>query len=353
VITSQRLLGGVPVAVTVETNHDLGQARSLAVAASQAQGFDQTDEQRVRLVATEMATSFVQKPWSGRICVRLLQCGDLGGVEIVATDRGPGIPATGARRAPVAATVEAAGGFQGTMTRTSDLFDLYAAPGRGTVMMSRVWGKRSFGPCESQFEVGSMMEPIVGEDVSGDAWAVEQSAGRVVALVADGLGHGVDAAAASAAAVTAFRQRYLDPVEDIVAHIHQALRGTRGAAIAVAEIDSDVGRLRFSGIGNIAARLFVGGVDRSLISRFGIAGYKSPKIRVHDEAWADGTLLVMHSDGLSSSWGLHGYLGLLSHHPQLVAATVMRDAGRVNDDALVLALADAHEETATNSGLVR
>lgn len=349
-ITSQRLLrNGLSVAVSVETNHDLGQARSLAVAAAQAQGFDQTDEQRVRLVATEMATSLVQHAWSGRICVRLLQCGERGGVELVATDRGPGMPATGTRSAPLEATVDADVGGQGTMTRISDLFDLYAAPGRGTVMMSRLWGKRPSVASEGQFLVGSMMEPKTGEEISGDAWAVEQSGSRAVALVADGLGYGVDAAAASAAAVKAFRQRYREPVTDIVGHIHRALRGTRGAAVAVAEIDAGIGRLRFCGIGNISARLFVAGTQRNLISEFGIAGYQAPKIRAYDEDWAEGAMLVMHSDGLSTSWDFSGYSGLLGHHPQLAAATVMRDAPRATDDALVLALRRADKATATTT----
>lgn len=349
-ITSQRVLrNGLSVAVSVETNHDLGQARSLAVAAAQAQGFDQTHQGQVRLVATEMATNVMREAGSGRIFVRLVECGNQGGVELVATDHGPGTPATQTRGASDGRTVLTDVESLGAMARVCDLFDVYRAPGRGTVMMARLWGARPAVVPEGQFLVGSMMEPIAGEEISGDAWAVEQSAGRVVALVADGLGHGVDAAAASAAAVNAFRQRYREPVTDIAGHIRRALRGTRGAAIAVAEIDAGIGRLRFCGIGNISARLFVAGTQRNLISQFGIAGYQAPKIRAYDEDWAEGAMLVMHSDGLSTSWDFSGYSGLLGHHPQLAAATVMRDAPRATDDALVLALRRADKATATTT----
>lgn len=349
-ITGQRLLGsGMPVAVSVEQEQNLRDVSRLAAAAAAAQGFDQTHQGQVRLVATEMATNVMREAGSGRIFVRLVECGNQGGVELVATDHGPGTPATQTRGASDGRTVLTDVESLGAMARVCDLFDVYRAPGRGTVMMARLWGARPAVVPEGQFLVGSMMEPIAGEEVCGDAWAVEQSAGRVVALVADGLGHGVDAAAASAAAVNAFRQRYREPVTDIAGHIRRALRGTRGAAIAVAEIDSDVGRLRFCGIGNIAARLLVGGAERNLISQFGIAGYQAPKIRAYDEAWEDGALLVMHSDGLSSSWDLRGYPGLVGHHPQLVAATVMRDAPRATDDALVLALRRADKATATTT----
>jgi anti-sigma regulatory factor (Ser/Thr protein kinase)/serine/threonine protein phosphatase PrpC len=344
VITGQRLLcGGLPVAVSVEQEQDLGAVGKLAVAAADAQGFDLTDMQRARQVASEMAANVRRSAREGRISVRLVECGEFKGVELVATDHGTGVAVPGSRSASTDATVHAPVGDLGVIARGSDLFDLYAAPGRGTVMMSRLWGARAVPATGDRFLVGSMLEPIAGEEVSGDGWAVEQSGNRVVALVADGLGHGVVAAAASEAAVTAFRRRYRESVEDIVGYIHRALRGTRGAAIAVAEIDSEVGRLRLCGIGNITARLLVGGAEKNLISHFGIAGYQTPRIRAYQETWEDEALLVMHSDGLSSSWDLSRYPGLLGHQPQLVAATVMRDAVRANDDALVLVLRDTHE----------
>ena len=351
VIIDRRLLSdGLPLSVSVQSDHDLGDVTRLAGVAAETQGFDRTDGERVRLVASGMATDLVRHTTSGRVFVRVVECGDLGGVELVATGQSPGIPVADASDGR---SVHANARGLGAIADVCDLFDVYGAPGRGTVMMARLFGGTPGVSCESPFLVGSMREPIVGEDVCGDAWAVAQSGTRVVALVADGLGHGVDAAAASAAAVTAFRQRSQAPVEDIVAHIHGALLGTRGAALAVAEIDPGMGRVRFCGIGNIAARLLVADADKSLVSQFGIAGYHSPKIRAYDQGWQEGALLVMHSDGLSSSWDLRGYLGLLGHHPQLAAATVMRDAVRANDDALVLALRDGHVATGATMVEVR
>lgn len=327
-IPDQRLLGnGLHLSVNVQSELDLSAVKRLAGAAAESQGFDQSNRDRVRLVASEMASNLVRHSTQGRIFVRVVACGDLGGVELVSSHDG---------------TVHANPEDLRAIVAVSDLFDVYGAPGRGTVVVSRLWGAKPAVAGEGRFLVGSMMEPIVGEEVSGDAWAVEQSDSRVVALVVDGLGHGVDAAAASAAAVKAFRLWHEEPVEEIVGHIHRALYGTRGAAVAVAEIDPGAGRARFCGIGNIAVRLITD-ADTKLISQFGIAGYQAPKIRAYDQAWEDGALLVMHSDGLSPGWDLRGYSGLLSHHPQLAAAMVMRDAARANDDALVLALRQAPE----------
>jgi len=346
-MTGQHLLGtGQPIGVGVEAKPDLARARSLAEAAAVAQGFDHSQSQRVALVVSEIASNLLQHSRSGHIFVRLLESGDRRGVELVATDQGPGMgmgvgQASGAASHPTDSLPPAR---FAAIARASDLFDLYCAPGLGTVMMSRLWGGSPTVAGDRGFRIGSMIDPFPGEVISGDAWAVEQSGTRIVAMVADGLGHGVHAAAASAAAVETLRERHLEPVEDIAAHIHRALRGTRGAAIAVAEIDSAAGRIRFCGIGNIVARLLVAGAERNLISHFGIAGYQARRIRAFEGVWGDDAILVMHSDGLLPTWDLSVYRGILRHHPQLTAATVMRDAPRVVDDALVLTLQDGNED---------
>jgi hypothetical protein len=44
----------------------------------------------------------------------------------------------------------------------------------------------------------------------------------------------------------------------------------------------------------------------------------------------------MASDGLSASWDIESYPGLLQRTPQLIAGTLMRDYGREADDATAL-----------------
>lgn len=337
-ITGQRLLGtGLPVGLAVESDHCLGEVCGLVAAASDAQGLDQTDQERVTRAATEMANLLARCSRSGRIFVRLLERGDHHGVELLATDLGQDMDEMGMQALA-------------DIARLADVSDHHSAPGRGMVMMAQLWGGGLTATADARFEIGSMVDPIDGEEVCGDAWAAEQSGTRLVALVADGLGHGPEAAAASAAAVRSFRRHHPEPVEDIAGHIHTALRGTRGAAIAVVEISTSKGQIRFCGIGNISARLIVGGRHRNLISQYGIAGYQARRIRAYDHEWAGGELLVMHSDGLSEAWNFDASSGILSHHPQIGALTVMRDSPRAPDDALVLAL---REGDATMAGTTR
>jgi anti-sigma regulatory factor (Ser/Thr protein kinase) len=341
VITSQHLLGtGLPVGVAVQSDQCLREVRGLVAAAADTQSFDQLDQDRVACAAGEMASCLLRHSTSGRIFVRLVARGDHCGVELLATDLCPGSDELGGRQA-----------IQ-EIASVSDVFDHFSVPGRGTVMMSRLWGGGLVAATNPRFQIGSMIEPINGEEVSGDAWATEQSGTRLVALVVDGLGHGAAAALAAAAAVKTFRESHEEPVEAIAGQIHSALRGTRGAAIAVAEISPDAGQIRFCGIGNISARLLVSDRHKNLISQYGIAGYQARRIRAYEDQWADGATLVMHSDGLSPAWDFDDYPAILSHHPQLAASTVMRDAPRATDDALVLALrdGDATVAVATREG---
>jgi hypothetical protein len=52
-----------------------------------------------------------------------------------------------------------------------------------------------------------------------------------------------------------------------------------------------------------------------------------------------GTLLVMHSDGISARWSLKDRPDLFLHHPAIVAALLYRDHGRERDDATIVVIA--------------
>jgi hypothetical protein len=286
-------------------------------------GFPHAGVKRVARAATEIATQVVSHPSAGRMLVRFAQWGERRAVELISTVSTE--PA--AQAAPFHPAV-----------LPSDLFEAYAVSGKGTAMLARLWDSPPHGPADRRFAVGSMAEPYPGEIVSGDAWAVEQQGPRVVTLVADGLGHGEHAAAASAAAVSEFRRHHRRPVEVIAAELHRTLRPTRGAAIALAEVDGDAGTVRFCGIGNISARLLVAGQAHELISMYGIAGYHRQRFQTFTQGWPHDGMLVLHSDGLSAKWDVAAYPEMNMQHPQLVAATLMRDATRARDDALVVAV---------------
>jgi anti-sigma regulatory factor (Ser/Thr protein kinase) len=190
---------------------------------------------------------------------------------------------------------------------------------------------------------GGVNIPYGGAEYSGDAWGWVRAGDRVTLLLADGLGHGPEAARASSAAVTALhRWAHLSPAESL-RRLHDALRDTRGAAVALAQLDLSAGRLRFAGIGNVGARLRTGGTWRALLSRPGIVGVHRPATLREEEAdWTDDPLLILHTDGLPSRWTPPSGPGPAPADPAVTAAVTIRDASSparpVRDDTAVAVL---------------
>ena len=181
--------------------------------------------------------------------------------------------------------------------------------------------------------------PKSGEVACGDSCHVQNTGnGRTVILIADGLGHGLQAADASRQAVKVLRDNLHHDTTRIVESIHAALRSTRGAAIAVAEVRRGQGELRFTGVGNISASILMNGSNRSLVSHNGTAGAEARRIQEFTYPWADDALLVMHSDGLGSQWQLGKYPGLRFKDPSVIAGVLYRHFRRERDDVTVLVM---------------
>ncbi|MCK8437731.1 SpoIIE family protein phosphatase [Streptomyces sp. D2-8] len=196
---------------------------------------------------------------------------------------------------------------------------------------------------------GGVNLPYGGAEYSGDAWAWVRAGDRVTLMLADGLGHGPEAARASSAAVAALhRWAHVSPAEAL-RRLHDALKGTRGAAVALAQLDLSTGRLRFTGIGNVGARLRTDGTWRHLLSRPGIVGVHRPTtLREEEAGWADDPLLILHTDGLPSRWTPPSDPALPAADPAVTAAVTIRDASSparpVRDDTAVAVLTSTPPE---------
>ena len=90
--------------------------------------------------------------------------------------------------------------------------------------------------------------------------------------------------------------------------MHQVLRSTRGAAALVLGGDAATGRLRACGVGNISAAVVgpEGGL-RQLTSVNGTLGHAVRRVTEFVYTWPRASVLVVHSDGLSSQLTLERY----------------------------------------------
>jgi anti-sigma regulatory factor (Ser/Thr protein kinase) len=297
-------------------------------------GFDESRRSDVGIIVTELGTNLVRHAHSGELILRSISYSGLTGVELLSVDRGPGIPHIANAMQDGFTTGSTPGNGLGAVQRLSDDFDIYTQPKTGTVLLSRVWSAAP--PQLLPMTVGTICLPKPGEEACGDSWHVEHDAGRTVVLLADGLGHGVQAAEASRQAVKVFREHFRGTSARIVELIHAGLRSTRGAAVAVADIRRDQGKVYFTGVGNISASIVDGATSRSMVSQNGTAGAEARRIQEFTYPWDRSSILVMHSDGLGSKWVLGNYSGLRIKDRSIIAAMLYRDFRRERDDVTVL-----------------
>ncbi|GGZ00402.1 ATP-binding SpoIIE family protein phosphatase [Streptomyces poonensis] len=347
--------------------HDSTRVRDVRVATEAAAAQAGLDEDRTAstaLVATELATNLLKHAGGGQILLDAVDSSEradgTGGpaqVQIVAVDHGPGIRDVAAALRDGFSTTSSLGAGLGTCRRVADVFDLHSVPGRGTVAMARIGGRgeRSGVPgrlARPAVRVGGVNIPFAGAEYSGDAWAGIRTGDRVTLMLADGLGHGPQAAHASSAAVAELRRSdRLSPAE-LLRRLDGALRDTRGAAVAVAQLDLTAGRLAFAGVGNIGARLRTGDSWKHLLSRPGIVGAHRPASMPQQQVdWEDDCLLVLHSDGLPSRWSPGPAAYRPSLDPAVIAAEIVRDASSparpVRDDTAVAVLCPSSPDPAS------
>jgi anti-sigma regulatory factor (Ser/Thr protein kinase) len=324
------------ILIHVRDASNVAEARRRATQIAQSAGCDETNAGKVALLVTELGTNLVKHAVGGQIIIS--EVGDQG-VEVLSLDRGPGITNLSECLRDGYSTAGSPGTGLGALARLASEYDIHSVLQKGTSVVVRLAAQgRRLARSGTAVKTGVVCIPKPGEEQCGDGWAVVTLADRYLCAVADGLGHGPDAAKASAQALQCFREQSHRSPKEIVERVHEAIRGTRGAAFAVAQVDPKEKLARFAGVGNIVAMIFDGGVSRHMVSQNGTAGSEVRRITEFSYPWSETALLVMHSDGLSTRWDLAAYPGLLARDPSLVAGVLYRDFTRGTDDVTVLAV---------------
>lgn len=178
---------------------------------------------------------------------------------------------------------------------------------------------------------------LVGEKESGDACAVVPFASGTLLVVADGLGHGPEAAAASRLAVRVVREHPETDLAALIQRCHAALADTRGAVISLAAISEDERELSWLGVGDAAATVVRS--ERALrrratlLLRPGVVGLRLPRLIAETIPLSVGDTLVMCTDGIRST---HTEALEMPGAPKELADLILATYARQYDDALVL-----------------
>lgn len=327
----------------VHESSQVGEARRHAVGLATASGWNETRTGKLALIVTELGNNLTRHAQSGQLLILHRQDGPTDStVEVISLDKGPGMP-------DIQACMEdgySSGGTPGTglgaVRRLSTELHMFSLPGHGTVICARIRSQdeRPSPKAKNRFIVGGVCLAAPHEEVSGDAWVAVHQGSQAMVMLADGLGHGVDAAAAADLAVACLATENCPGIPSSVLSLtHTRLRTTRGAAVSIVALDDEAQSLTFCGAGNVSARVISAQQDRTLLFQHGTAGLQIRQPRDMVQPWPEHSVLVMFSDGLASRWTLDHTAGLIHCHPVVIAAWLILHHVRGRDDATVVVVA--------------
>jgi negative regulator of sigma-B (phosphoserine phosphatase) len=188
-------------------------------------------------------------------------------------------------------------------------------------------------------QVGCAGTPLQGERRSGDLAVFAPYEGGALVAVIDGLGHGDPAADAADAAATVLRAHAGEALQPLLERCHGALHGTRGAVMTLASFDLASGRLSWTGVGNVEARLVrarEGAFARhaSPLILGGVVGYNLPRaLRASTVDLQPGDAVAFATDGVAADFSAVLNPALA---PQAQAERVLQKHGKESDDALAV-----------------
>lgn len=325
------------VVIAVSDPTHAGAARREAAQIAWRLGWDDTTAGRLAIAVTELAGNIAKHAGEGQLLLSVAERERVESVEVLALDRGRGMPDVQRCLADGYSTAGSPGTGLGAVARQSSYFDVLSRDGGGTAILAAV-GPEPVGRhvARSTFVIGGIRVPKTGEVVCGDGWAFAGRDGVGTFCVVDGLGHGQLAfEVAELAAKTFVQGGEMSPRETLEA-MHGALRGTRGAAAAVTRVDVQRRIVTHAGVGNVAGTIVCADGDRQMVSHGGIVGHDARRITEFTYPWRDDALLVLATDGLQTHWDLARYPGLIARAPALVAGVLYRDWNRGRDDTTVV-----------------
>ena len=177
-----------------------------------------------------------------------------------------------------------------------------------------------------------------GEATSGDLAVVSLLPEGVLVAGIDGLGHGDEAARAARKAAEVVRQSPSQDLALLVQRCHDALKGTRGAAITLAFVSLSEGGVTWLGVGNVEGRVLSGDPSAtqpkgSLPLGTGVPGHELPPVRATKLDLRTGDVIVLATDGVASAFA--DSLDV-SGSTQAISERILSDHWKPLDDGLVV-----------------
>jgi len=179
------------------------------------------------------------------------------------------------------------------------------------------------------YDIAAAQRSHQDEKVCGDAYVVLPCEGGTLVALADGLGHGPQAAEAALLFCDHVRAAQSSSLVDLMHGAHELLERTRGVAAGLLHLDPAKRRLAYAGVGNIEFAAVSREPIRPLCTP-GIVGKRMRKVTPYQYKYHGGDVLMLFSDGISSHCAITPYLHLGA---QAIADAILIHHGKAHDDA--------------------
>ena len=315
-------------------------AREMTLAA----GLDEVTAEEMQIVARELASNLVRHAGGGRMVISCIDGQGRRGVQLVAEDRGPGLPGADRAFEDGYSSAGSLGYGLGAVNRLCDELEVTSPVESevGTRIVCRRWLEASEANRPPRpLDVGAASHPHPGQKVNGDTFVICSHEASTLVGVIDGVGHGELARRAASAARCYVERHAGQPLDDLFAGVGRACRATRGVVMALARLDWRGGSMSLASVGNIEARLRATREGRRFVVRRGILGFNAPSPVVTDHPWGASEVLVLHSDGLSNQWTWEDEPTLWNQSADAIARRLLHKFGKGEDDTTVLVVKGA------------
>lgn len=339
------------LSLPIDDESDIGVCRRKGANLAAQMGFDKVKSGEVAILISELGTN-VLKHGGGKGKIVICQIEDdhkRKAIEIWCCDSGNGIPNYQMALQDGFTAKKSLGIGLGTISRFSDEIEINPTTSP-TFKENYFSGDYDFKHCirslkwlplknwiglNKKLLIGATSICKPGELLNGDAYMVNHISDCVtVAAVIDGLGHGREANLASEKAKEQIILKSDLPLDSLMKHVHNSIRGTRGTTIGLASINTETNKLYFSGIGNIESLIIAENKKKTLLSFGGIMGHNMRTPRVFEFDFMPGNILCMYSDGITTRWRPEDLNW--NEPPQKNAEFILNNFSRKNDDATVL-----------------
>jgi anti-sigma regulatory factor (Ser/Thr protein kinase) len=344
------------VRIPVYDNSEIGKCRRKAIELSKKIGFDNGTAEEIAIIVMEMVSNIIKHGGESGYLI-ICQISDMKnntGIEIWSSDSGEGISNIQQVIKNGYSSKDSLGIGLGSIQRFSDHFEINVSEyprslhhkvpipySKKNLICSRKWLpkiKRMESNKHIIIGVASRAKP--GETCNGDNYVIcHLSREKTLVAIIDGLGHGLEAHKVSLLAKKYISLRHDSPLPDIIGYLHHSLRGTRGATLGMALLDSGLGKISFVGIGNTEAKLITADAKQSFISLAGILGLNIRTPRTYEHQFQEQDIFVLYSDGIISNWQYE--YDSWNQDPQQIAEEILMKYSRDTDDATIIIIKNA------------